>query len=181
MVKAGNGDKPTQTSPNPMKSEKATHTSPQRDKAEKPVTPTHPVIDYLNVLPVHAELAVALATLAPQGMNYEGIEECLKQPRLTQAWLDYVLAQGDAIRSPAAYIRQGVRSAKPPVGAAKTSTGAGEGAKPGRTLRRDGWDPNAFGWDDPTIPEALYKKYSFDNGRLAAARRAALEAGELSH
>jgi len=40
------------------------------------------------VLPIHADLAVTLATLPPQGMNYEGIAECLKQPRLTQAWLE---------------------------------------------------------------------------------------------
>ena len=128
-----------QTAPAPASP--ATGTPPQANGK----VPNHPVLDILNVLPVHAQLAVTLATLAPQGMNYEGIEECLKQPRLTQAWLDYVLAQGDEIRSPAAYIRQGVRSAKPPI--ARAQTVASPATPNGSTRKRGAFermDPNEY-------------------------------------
>ena len=147
-VDQAKAEKHTQTPPGPAQSEKTAPAPASPDTGNAPTggkAPNHPVLDLLNVLPVHAQLAVTLATLAPQGMNYEGIEECLKQPRLTQAWLDYVLAQGDEIRSPAAYIRQGVRSAKPPIARAKTV--ASPATPSGSTHKRGAFermDPNEY-------------------------------------
>lgn len=216
IKEAGVGDKPTQTTPVQAKAEKETRTTSVQTEANKhtqtppgpaqseqttpapasPATgtppqangkaPNHPVLDILNVLPVHAQLAVTLATLAPQGMNYEGIAECLKQPRLTQAWLDYALAQGSAIRSPAAYIRQGVRSLqRPPASAPAPTPVAAPAAAPAATTHpataTDDWNSVAYGWDDPSIPEAIYKKYIFANSPEGMQRRAAREAGQRSH
>jgi len=67
---------------------------------------------------------VTLATLAPQGMNYEGIEECLQTPEMTRVWLDYVTAHPEEVRSPAAYIRRGVRSGNKPLVRAKREEAA---------------------------------------------------------
>ena len=203
IKEAGVSNKPTQTTPVQAKAEKHTQTPPGPAKSEKTApapaspdtgnaptggkAPNHPVLDLLNVLPIHAELAVTLATLPPQGMNYEGIAECLKQPRLTQAWLDYALTQGSAIRSPAAYIRQGVRSLQRPPASAPVAAPA---AAPATTTHpattqtataTDDWNSVAYGWDDPSIPEAIYKKYIFANSPEGMQRRAAREAGKRSH
>ncbi|MBX3054205.1 MAG: hypothetical protein KF753_22220 [Caldilineaceae bacterium] len=189
IKEAGVGNKHTQTTPVHAKAEQHTPTPPRPAQSEKTApapaspdtgnpqagekaasTPNHPVLDLLNVLPVHEQLAVTLATLAPQGMNYEGIEECLKQPRLTQAWLDYVLAQGDEIRSPAAYIRQGVRSAKPPIARAKTvaspATPSGSPRKRGAFERMDPneytlWPFDAGEWRkiDPSISDEAFEAW----------------------
>lgn len=59
-------------------------------------------------------LATALANLSPEGMNPEGIEECLREPELTAAWYTYVKEEGSHILKPAAYIRYGVRSGRFP-------------------------------------------------------------------
>jgi hypothetical protein len=72
------------------------------------------VLARVDVPPGFEDLAICLATLKPQGMNYEGIAECLKQPELTRAWTDYVLAHAEGIRNLPAFIRQRVRSGKPP-------------------------------------------------------------------
>lgn len=81
-----------------------------------------------------------------------------------------MLAQGDAIRSPAAYIRQGVRSAKPPIGATKTNTKAGNSSgtsrKPGAFERMDPneytlWPFDAGEWRkiDPSISDEAFQAW----------------------
>lgn len=107
---------------------------------------SHKVLSLVTVPAGYEALAVTLATMQPQGMNYEGIEECLVQPELTQAWYDYVQRSEETIHNPAAYIRRGVRSGRRPPAPKKASQ---------RTH-----DPNDFGWDDPTIPDELYRKYA---------------------
>ena len=72
-------------------------------------------IDLNSIDPIHRTLATVLANLQPQPMSPDGIVECLKQPELTAAWLEYASDPGSAVRSPAAYIRNGVRrGAYPP-------------------------------------------------------------------
>jgi hypothetical protein len=106
------------------------------------------VLSLVTVPAGYETLAVTLATMQPQGMNYEGIEECLVQPELTQAWYDYVQRSEETIHNPAAYIRRGVRSGRKP-----------PSPKTKKASQRD-YDPNDFGWDDPTIPDELYRKYA---------------------
>lgn len=100
------------------------------------------------------ELALTLATLSPQGMNYEGIDECLAAPERTQAWLDYVRSHPGKILKPAAYIRFGVRSGHMPPQAKQPADQPTPKPKP--RLR------NTYGWNDPNIPPELYAKYKFD-------------------
>lgn len=78
-------EKDASTPTSPAKSEQDAPSPASPDKGQPPsddktaaAKPNHPVLDILNVLPAHEALAVTLATLAPQGMNYEGIAECLK-------------------------------------------------------------------------------------------------------
>lgn len=121
---------------------------------------SHKVLSLVTVPAGYEELAVTLATMQPQGMNYEGIEECLVQPELTQAWYDYVQRSEETIHNPAAYIRRGVRSGRRP---------------PAPKLKKDSQrthDPNDFGWDDPTIPTELYRKYAVPGYTPAHLRNA---------
>lgn len=153
-------------------------TSGKTAQESTPPAPQHPVLERLRVPPALAELAVTLATLAPQGMNYEGIEECLQTPEMTRVWLDYVTTHPEEVRSPAAYIRRGVRSGNKPL--VRTSSPTPQAAPPAAPAPgQDEWDGRAFGWNDPSIPEAIYKKYVFLNSPEAveAARLGARQRG----
>lgn len=122
----------------------------------------HPVFQLVNVPKGYEALAVTLATLSPKRMNYEGIEECLKQPDLTQAWFEYALSRQETIHSLPAYIRHGVRSGVEPPQA--------EAQCPGSSKRYT-YDPNDFGWDDPIVAPERYAKYQFDYGEWPAPQR----------
>lgn len=65
--------------------------------------------DGLAIDPIHRPLAVALANLTPEPMTAQGILECLQEPGLTAAWLDYVVDPTHNVHKPAAYLRQQVR------------------------------------------------------------------------
>jgi len=94
------------------------------------------------------ELAVQLAGLRPQGMNYEGIDECMKNPELTRAWTEHALSTKEVIRNVPAYIRAGVRSGKLPVtDAEKEALQAERRANPAALAATD------YGWDDPALKD----------------------------
>lgn len=64
-------------------------------------------------------LATVLANL-PQPMSPDGIVECVTDPELCAAWLDYATNPDAGVRNPAAYVRKGVRSGAYPPPIAKT-------------------------------------------------------------
>lgn len=117
-------------------------------RADAKATPSHPVLDRVDVPAGYEGLAIQLATLQPQGMNYEGIAECLRQPELTRAWTEWTLAKGESIHNPPAFIRQRVRAGQPPA--------AEKPIPPHQRLVRN---PNSMGWDEPARPEARYVTY----------------------
>ena len=94
------------------------------------------------------DLAVQLAGLRPQGMNYEGIAECMKNPELTRAWTEHALSTKEVIRNVPAYIRAGVRSGKLPVtDAEKEALQAERRTNPAALAATD------YGWDDPALKD----------------------------
>ena len=110
--------------------------------------PRPPVLDRVNVPAGYEELAVQLADLRPQGMNYEGIDECMKQPELTRAWTEHALTTKEQIRNLPAYIRAGVRSGKLPVTDAEKEALQAE-RKPNQAARA----ATDYGWDDPALKD----------------------------
>lgn len=64
-------------------------------------------------------LATVLANL-PQPMSPDGIVECVADPVLCAAWLDYATNPNAGVRNPAAYVRKGVRSGAYPPPITKT-------------------------------------------------------------
>jgi hypothetical protein len=130
--------------------------SPEKEKTEPDstgradanATPRHPVLDRVDVPAGYEDLAIQLATLQPQGMNYEGIAECLRQPELTRAWTEWTLTQGEGIYNPPAFIRQRVRAGQPPA--------AEKPIPPHQRLVRN---PNRMGWDEPTRSDVRYVTY----------------------